>query len=154
MSDILIFIGTVTGNAEHVADELATVFAYEGLPATLLDMYDATPETVQHASNIVICTSTHGSGDLPDTTEPFYNTLLEQKPDLQHVRFTICALGDHGYDPYFCEAGKLFEQLFTHLGATPVAERFEIDGEPDEAQIELAQAWAMDVAEALHGVAV
>jgi flavodoxin len=91
---------------------------------------------------------------LPDNAEPFYNALQEATPNLQHVRFAVCALGDHGYDPYFCEAGKLFEQLFTYLGATPVAPPFEIDGEPDDAQIEQVQAWAMDVAEAFTGVAV
>jgi sulfite reductase alpha subunit-like flavoprotein len=154
MSAILILIGTVTGNAEQVAAELATVFEYAGLTPTLLDMYDATPQLVQQHTNILICTSTHGSGDLPDNAEPLYNALLEQKPELQHVYFAVCALGDHGYDPYFCEAGNLFEQLFAYLGATPVAERFEIDGEPDEPTIEQAQAWAMDVAAALQGVAV
>jgi flavodoxin len=152
MSDILILIGTVTGNTEQVASELATIFEYEGFIPTLLDMYDATPEIVQQHEYVLIGTSTYGSGDLPDNAEPFYHALLEQHPDLQRVRFAVCALGDHGYDPYFCEAGKLFEQLFVHLGATPVAERFEIDGEPDKAWIEQAQAWALDVAEALQGI--
>jgi sulfite reductase alpha subunit-like flavoprotein len=145
-------IGTVTGNAEQVARELATVFEYSGIPSTLVDMYDASPEIVQQHNAVLICTSTYGSGDLPDNAEPFYNALMEEKPDLAHVRFAVCALGDHGYDPYFCEAGKLFEQLFMYLGATPVADRFEIDGDPDEAIVEQAQAWALDVTEALHGV--
>ena len=104
MTNVLILIGTVTGNTEQVATELATIFAYEGLNPTLVDMYDATPELVQQYEYILICTSTYGSGDLPDNAEPFYNALLEQKPDLQHVRFAVCALGDHGHDPYFCEA--------------------------------------------------
>lgn len=154
MTNVLILIGTVTGNTEQVAAELATIFEYEGLDPTLVNMYDATPELVQQYEQILICTSTYGSGDLPDNADPFYNALLEQKPDLQHVRFAVCALGDHDYDPYFCEAGKLFEQLFTHLGASAVAQRFEIDGDPDPQWIEQAQAWALDVAEALQGVPV
>lgn len=154
MQDVLILVGTVTGNAEQVASELETVFEYMGTPTITLDMSDATPDVLQQHPDMVLCISTYGSGELPTKAEPFYNAIQKAAPDLQHNRFAVCALGDHGYDPYFCEAGLLFEELFTELGATEIVERFEIDGDLDDFQIEHAQAWAMDVAEIFQGVAV
>lgn len=152
MDGILILIGTVTGNTEHVAAELAPVFEYSGLNPITVDMFDATPALVQQYNRVLICTSTHGDGGMPDNAERFYHALKDEAPSLNHVQFAVCALGDHDYDPYFCGAAITFERLFAQLGATPVAERFEIDGGPTEDDIEQAQAWSLDVVDAMLGV--
>jgi MioC protein len=152
MSRVLILVGTETGNAEYIATELATALEFEELESSIVDMFDATPALVREHDQVIVCTSTHGDGDLPGNAERFYAALQREQPDLSHVRFTVCALGDHLYDPYFCEAGKTFESLFGRLGATNVIERFEIDGEPDTEQIEGAMSWALDVAAAFGSV--
>jgi MioC protein len=152
MSKVLILVGTETGNAEYIATELAAALEFEGLESLIVDMFDATPAILREHDRVIISTSTHGDGDLPGNAERFYAALQGEQPDLSHLRFAVCALGDHLYDPYFCEAGKTFESLFERLGATKVIDRFEIDGEPDTGQIEGAMAWALDVAAAFGGV--
>ena len=152
MHNVLILVGTETGNAEYIATELAAALEFEGLESSIVDMFDATPALVREHAWVIICTSTHGDGDVPGNAERLLAALRQERPDLGHVRFAVCALGDHLYDPYFCEAGQTFVSLFLELGATEVIDRFEIDGEPDTAQIEGAMAWALDVAAALQGV--
>lgn len=152
MRDMMILVGTETGNAEQIARALVEVFAYVELEPEIVDMFDASPELVRQSTHVLICTSTHGDGDLPANAERFVDALHAQTPDLSGVQFAVCALGDHLYDPYFCEAGKTFEQLLVTLGATPVIERFEIDGEPTDDDVEQAQAWALDVVDACRHV--
>jgi len=151
---VLILVGTMTGNADSVAHELAAAFALVGFTATVRDMYDADIALFEHYQDIVICTSTQGDCDLPPNAEHLYDALETAAPDLSPVAFAVCALGDHNYDPFFCEAGATFAALFERLGATRVMPNFEFDGEPTELTTEQAQAWAIDVAACFQAVAV
>jgi flavodoxin len=151
---ILILVGTMTGNADSVAHELAAAFDLVDFAPTILDMYDADLTIFEHYQDIVICTSTQGDGDLPPNAEEFYDALETADHDLSSVAFAVCALGDHSYDPFFCEAGTTFTALFERLGATRVMPSFEFDGEPTELTVEQAQAWALDVAACFQAVAV
>jgi sulfite reductase alpha subunit-like flavoprotein len=151
---VLILVGTLTGNADAVARDLAAAFDLVDFTPTVLDMYDADLTIFERYQDIVICTSTQGEGDLPPNAEPLYDALTTAVPDLSSVAFAVCALGDHDYDPFFCEAGKTFAALFEQLGATRVMPNFEFDGEPTERAVEYAQAWALDVAACFHAVAV
>lgn len=148
MQEALILVGTETGTAEYVAGELAAALSAAGLTVRCVDMLQATPALLVAHEQVIVCTSTHGDGDLPLNAERFYVLLLRERPRLQHLRFAVCALGDHLYDPYFCQAGKTFEALLEQLGATRVLDRFEIDGEPETEYITAAQAWARQVAAA------
>jgi flavodoxin len=151
---VLILVGTMTGNADSVAHELAAAFELVDFAPTVLDMYDADITIFEHNQDIVICTSTQGDGELPPNAEKLYDALETTAPDLSSVAFAVCALGDHDYDPYFCEAGTTFAALFERLGATRVMPNFEFDGAPTELTVEQAQAWALDVAACFQAVAV
>ncbi len=151
---VLILVGTLTGNADSVAHELAAAFDLVGFTPIVRDMYDADLIVFEHYQDIVICTSTHGEGDLPAGAKPLYDALETAAPDLGPIAFAVCALGDHNYDPFFCAAGTAFAALFEQLGATQVMPNFEFDGEPTELAVEHAQAWALDVAACFQAVAV
>jgi MioC protein len=154
MHPVLILVGTMTGNADLVAHELAAAFDLVDFAPTVLDMYDADLTIFEQYQDIVICTSTQGDGDLPPNAEQLYDTLEAAAPELGSVAFAVCALGDHDYDPFFCAAGTTFAALFERLGAMRVMPNFEFDGEPTELTVEQAQAWALDVAACFHAVAV
>ena len=154
MHPVLILVGTLTGNADAVAHELAAAFELVDFVPTVLDMHDADLTIFEHYQDIVICTSTQGDGDLPPDAERFYDALETSTPDLGAVAFAVCALGDHDYDPYFCAAGTTFTALFEQLSAMRVMPNFEFDGEPTEQTIEQAQAWALDVAACFQAVTV
>ena len=154
MHPVLVLVGTMTGNADSVAHELAAAFDLVDFTPTVLDMYDADLTLFEHYQDIVICTSTQGDGDLPPNAERLYDALETAALDLSAVAFVVCALGDHDYDPYFCAAGATFAALFERLGAIRVMPNFEFDGEPTELTTEQVQAWALDVAACFQAVAV
>lgn len=154
MSDVLILVGTVTGNADEVARGLAEIFANSDMQPVVVDMDDANPATLLAYPHIVVCTSTYGDGELPSNAEHLYAALEQERPSLQGYQIAVCALGDHLYDPHFCEAGRRFELLCAELGATVASERFQIDGGPTSDDIEQAQAWALDVVDAFCGTPV
>lgn len=154
MHPVLVLVGTMTGNADAVAHELAAAFELVGFTPTVLDMHDADLTIFDHYQDIMICTSTQGDGDLPPNAERLYDALETAALDLSAVAFAVCALGDHDYDPYFCAAGTAFTALFERLGAMRVMPNFEFDGEPTELTTEQAQAWALDVAACFQSVAV
>jgi flavodoxin len=66
--------------------------------------------------------------------------------------FAVCGLGD-SISPDFCEGGRIWSRLPTKLGATRVVERYEIDGDPDEVDVEGARKWVLKGAEKFTALA-
>lgn len=146
MDEAVILVGTETGTAEDVADELAEVLAQAGVEAEIADLEGAEPDVLDGRRAVVVCTATHGDGELPDDSVEFYEALEQQRPNLAGVLFAVCGLGDSVY-PDFCEGGRIWSRLLAQLGAWEVAERHEIDGPPENEDVEGAREWAERVAE-------
>ena len=106
---IKILIGTMTGNAQLVAQELELRFDGEGVNVETVDMDGLTPEVFETGYIYLICTSTYGQGDVPDNARFFIEALDELKPDLQDLRYGIIALGDRTYAETYCFGGKRFD---------------------------------------------
>src|SRR6185312_5447333 len=71
--------------------------------------------------------STHGDGDPPDRALPFFELLQSRKaPRLEHVSYSVLALGDSSYEK-FCEAGRQFDARLEALGARRLHAREECD---------------------------
>src|SRR5512135_1062027 len=114
---VTILVGTMTGTAELVADEVKDVLTAEGLSAAVLAMDKLTPAAFDRPGRFLICTSTYGQGDVPDNARDFFAALETTWPDLTRVEYGVIALGDHTYAQTFCFGGKRFDQLLTSLGA-------------------------------------
>lgn len=151
MSNVLILVGTVGGTAHKVAETLASVLTEQGYIPHITDMEKASPETVTQHTHIVVSVATYDEGTIPPNAVPFYNALKEQAPDLSHVRFSICALGDTSYGAKFCEAGKVFEEFFALHGATRVYDRLDLNISDNltDAALDSVQNWGTQVAKAL-----
>jgi MioC protein len=93
---------------------------------------------------VLVCTSTHGDGELPDNIIPLTDELRAQTPDLSHLRYGVIALGDQTFSDTFCQAGKDMDALFAKLGAQKVGERLEIDACTQPLPDEDALEWALD----------
>jgi MioC protein len=65
----------------------------------------------------LICTSTYGSGDVPDNARALYDSLDATPKFLGHVRYGVIALGDSTYMQTFCFGGKKFDERLSGLGA-------------------------------------
>jgi MioC protein len=145
MANIVIVVGTESGNAQMVAETLQDELGNLGHQVEVAEEPDLASLDLANREVVLICTSTHGDGELPDNIIPFHDALQATRPDLSHIRYGVIALGDQTYHETFCRAGKDMDRLFAELGALKVGERLEIDActqpLPDEDATEWAEEW-------------
>ena len=152
-----ILVGTMTGTAELVAEEVSDVLSGEGWEVEILLMDDLDPEVLAPEHVYLVCSSTYGQGDVPDNGQSFLEALKEQKPDLSDIRYGVIALGDMTYAQTFCFGGKTFDKELSALGATRIGEPMlhnASDGTlPEDEAGAWAQDWAGEVSAALDKAA-
>lgn len=126
-ASMLILYGTTSGNSELVAGELAERFDKNGISYRLSDTSDFDPKLLNEIETLLLLMSTDGDGDPPLMSEDLYQYLEEkQNADLDHLRYSVLALGDSDYD-HFCRAGKDFDRMLERLGAQRIADRIDCD---------------------------
>ena len=119
MTSVRIFVGTMTGTASLVAEEVERALIDAGRTVAVVDMADATIAMLgDSAQACLICTSTYGDGEVPDNAFDLYDALERQSPDLRGVRYGVIALGDSNYET-FANGGRRFDERLSKLGATP-----------------------------------
>ena len=117
-----ILIGTMTGNAEYVAQAIE-MDCGDLVDAVELHLMDALePSVLDENALYLICTSTYGAGDVPDNAQRFYQALDNPPRYLGHVRYGVIALGDRTYQQTFCHGGKRFDERLQDLGAQRIGE--------------------------------
>lgn len=123
---LTILVGTMTSTADYVAqaiqmdcsdlvDEIAI------LQMDDLDINVFNTDKVEDALYL-ICTSTYGSGDVPDNARALYDSMDSQPQFLGHVRYGVIALGDRTYLQTYCFGGKKFDERLQDLGAKRIGE--------------------------------
>lgn len=126
MAEILILIGTESGNAQMVGEAVGEELQRLGHAVELANTGDCDSLELAHRPAVLVCTSTHGDGEFPDNIIPLADSLKDKRPDLSGVRYGVIALGDTTHE-HFCNAGRMIDALFAELGARKVGERLEID---------------------------
>ncbi|AIV74599.1 flavodoxin family protein [Burkholderia pseudomallei] len=143
-SAVTILVATMSGTAEMVAEEVAAVLEEHGISARIAMMEDLSVTDLIDG-DYLICSSTYGTGDVPDKGKPLYDALRTSRPDLHGVRYGVIGLGDSIYSNTFCFGAKHFDEIFGALGATRVGERLQHDHRsnvyPEEAAVEWAKTW-------------
>lgn len=122
MANFEIIVGSMLGASEYVADALQEVLQQAGHNASI----HLQPEisSLNPAHSWIICTSTHGAGELPDNIQPFAEQL--NQISLPGTEYLVVGLGDSSYDT-FCNGAHLMQQAMNHAGATLIAEPLLID---------------------------
>ena len=146
--DILILVGTQTGNSESVAEVVAERLGDVGFTCHIVDMAEAYPEMLADYRQLVVVMCTWAEGTFPDNTVEFYDALVAVKPDLSDLSFGMIGLGDHDYDPFYLTANYKLVKTFEEFGAATAVEILDIDGTPKRKHLEAARKWATEVAEA------
>jgi len=145
MAKILIIVGTESGNAQMCADHLSDNLPALGHEVEVAGDADAGSAGLDGRDVVLVCTATHGDGELPDNIIPLAERLRAETPDLSHLRYGVIALGDQTSKATYCQAGKDMDALFARCGARKVGERLEIDActqpLPDEEALSWAQEW-------------
>lgn len=126
---ISIIVGTETGTAEYVADEVVELLSEHGLTSSA--NINIEPSELDLKGIWLICTSTHGAGDTPTNLNAFKTILETTPPNLTELKFAVLGLGDSSYDTY-CYAANYFSDKLKDLGATELFPVIKADAMSDE----------------------
>ncbi|WP_373767553.1 FMN-binding protein MioC [Glaesserella sp.] len=121
---ICIITGSTLGGAEYVADHLNDVLTEQGYQVELFNQAELAD--IQHQTSLLVVTSTHGAGELPENIQPLFQQIDESDLDFSQMKFSVIGLGSSDYDT-FCNAVNIVEQSLTAKGATQVCESLRID---------------------------
>ncbi len=122
MSHVQIIVGSVLGASEYVADAISERLEEESLSSSIHLQPEFTD--IPQQGIWVICSSTHGAGELPDNIQGFAKSL--QSAALNGLPYVVFSLGDSSYDT-FCQGGATLDQLMKNAGAQSLAQPLEID---------------------------
>lgn len=147
---LTILVGTMTGTAEMVAQEVESVLKGAGRSATILAMDGLDAAVFADAGLFLICTSTYGQGDIPDNAQHFFASLEQERPDLSRILYGVIALGDLTYRDTYCEGGIRFDALLTELGARRVGEILKHDASSGTLPEEVAAEWIVSWIESVE----
>ncbi|RYF36678.1 MAG: nitric oxide synthase [Comamonadaceae bacterium] len=137
-----ILVGTMTSTADYVAQAIQMDCAdlVEDIEVQLMDGLDISAFDEADAL-CLICTSTYGSGDVPDNARNLYESLEATPRFLGHVRYGVLALGDRTYLQTFCFGGKKFDERLQGLGARRIGDVWCHDASEGTMPEEVGTAW-------------
>lgn len=144
MTDVHILYGTESGNAEMVAEDIAAAFGEQGFITETAELTDVEIGDLLTMKLAVFVTSTYGEGGLPESSAPFHEALVAERPDLSGMRFAAFGLGDSIYET-FNNAIETVRTSLLDLGAEQVGETAKHDAASAAPATELALAWARDL---------
>ncbi len=142
---LILLVGTMTGTAQLVAQELELVWDDDEnqVETLLMDKLDAS--VFQRDGVFLLVTSTYGQGDVPDNAKGFLEDLKAKRPDLSQLRYGVFGLGDRTYAETFNFGGKRFDELLQELGAQRIGTRVQHDASsgvlPEEMAVEWGEGW-------------
>ena len=136
-----ILVGTMTSTADYVAQAIQMDCAelVDEIDVVMMDGLDIS--AFDEDALYLICTSTYGSGDVPDNARALYESLDATPRYLGHVRYGVIALGDRTYQQTFCFGGKKFDERLQGLGAQRIGEVFLHDASAGTMPEEEGTAW-------------
>jgi MioC protein len=144
---LIILVGTMSGTAEMVADNVAARLTAQGVLNRVVRMERAALAMFATRKRFLICSSTYGRGDVPDNAKTFYASLVEQRPDLADIVYGVIGLGDMKFSKTFNGGPARFDAIFSELGARRLGERMKHDRQsgipPEKMALEWLETWLL-----------
>ncbi|WP_296281902.1 flavodoxin domain-containing protein [uncultured Acinetobacter sp.] len=115
-----------TGNSESLAEDFSQKIKQAGYDVNFQEMSNFSVDQLEKTDHLLCISSTFGDGDAPDNGQDFWNDLNNKQLKLDHIKYSVLALGDPNYDQ-FCGHGKRLDEKLAALGAQPIIARSECD---------------------------
>ncbi|KXU35635.1 sulfite reductase subunit alpha [Cephaloticoccus primus] len=125
-ADLIIYFGTVTGNAESLALRAQERAQASGLSAELVNLAEIGPDQLIREGYALFFVSTWGDGEPPMDVDTFYYDLEAADIDLSQLSYAMFGLGDSDYPEFNGFARNLDERLAS-FGAQALYPRAEAD---------------------------
>lgn len=139
---LTILVGTMTGTAQLVAQELELTLEDADTAVKVLPMDRLDASIFSSDGLFLVCSSTYGQGDVPDNAKALYESLQSARPELSRVRYGVIALGDRTYADTFCNGGRRFDAILSELGAKRIGDILLHDASAGTMPEEVAVGWA------------
>jgi sulfite reductase (NADPH) flavoprotein alpha-component len=124
---IPIYYATMTGNSRDLAERAERKLKSLGFDAEARDLVSESADSLRDQQAALFIVSTWGDGEPPDDAIDYVARLQSDEPlGLDGLHFSVCALGDTGYE-IFCGCGKTIDERLEYHGATRFAERADCD---------------------------
>ncbi|MDX3774773.1 assimilatory sulfite reductase (NADPH) flavoprotein subunit [Chromatiaceae bacterium AAb-1] len=124
---LTVLYGSQTGNARHLAEQIAAQAGGKGLHVNVTDLAEYKTSQLKNEKFLLIVTSTYGEGEPPENADSFYKFLHSKKaPELKGLKYAVLGLGDTSYE-FFCKTAQDFDKRLAELGATAVHPRADLD---------------------------
>lgn len=143
---ILVAYGTLTFNTEIISEHIVEVLKTKKFDVDLKNINNIeNPKDFEPYNYIIFGTSTWSDGEYnPDTIEFFEAMDKFSKDDLKKIlstkKFAYFGLGEKHYE-FYCKSAYDAKEYFEKLGTKSIGEVLEIDGYPEEEQLEQAKDW-------------
>ena len=124
--DSHILFGSQSGNSEGLAEAWEQEATRYGLKGKVHDMDGFDIKSMAEMSRVMIVCSTWGEGEMPDNAEDLYEAATSAGKILSNTNFSICSLGDTGYD-LFCQSGKDWDKTLEDIGGSRIHDRVDCD---------------------------
>lgn len=144
IKNIKILLGTITGNARSVAEQISNSCSEQNYNMTLVKKASLEDLQTDAETLVLICTSTTGAGGLPWGLTPLYlalkeNTLL----NLSSLQYGVIGLGDSLFQSTFCGGAEKIDQLLEQYGAQKIGDSLMIDTPVTKSYQTLASQWLL-----------
>lgn len=139
--NITVLYGTETGNAEMLAEDVASHLEGDH-EVTCTNLSDFAPDDFAANSFYLVICSTYGDGELPASAKPFAEAMEQAKPALGGIHFAIFGLGDTEYDETHNFGSQIIADMLAARGATQIGERVVHDASGPDMADDLAMDWA------------
>jgi len=143
MAKIILLTGSVFGAAMLTSDEIETALANASHEVIRPDPQSVEALTDESIDTLIVCTSTTGSGDVPDELLPVYTGLRTEYPPITHLKYLVVALGDSSYD-HFCGGGVTMDESLAELGAHQIKEPLKLDALEVTEPEDIAPPWVLE----------
>lgn len=145
IKNIKILLGTITGNARSVAEQITSICSDQNYNVTLVKKASLTDLPNTPDTLLLICTSTTGAGGLPWGLTPLYLALKDNTSlDLSHVQYAVIGLGDRLFQSSFCGGAEKINHLLEQYGAQKISDALLIDTPTTQSYQTLAGQWLLD----------